>query len=118
MFVLPMFTIGATIGLIMLEQITSLNLLLNGLAIVFITELDDSIGQIFLLGYQDEGEPSDPLKCLPFSQLMIHRFQALLLVVAMIITIAAAENIVPMFGDESVFVGDDMSCSDIREGAV
>merc|ERR1740129_2395653 len=50
------------------------NVVLNGVAITFVTELDDILGVIFCFGFMtNEGEPSDPAQCLPFGQLLHHR---------------------------------------------
>merc|ERR1740121_3287831 len=58
LFVLPVFIMGATGGLILSEPLQSYILVLNGMAITFVTTLDDTLCNIMIHNYEDkEGNP-------------------------------------------------------------
>lgn len=114
LFVLPVFTVGATAGLILSGPMHSYDLLLNGVAITFVMTLDDTLGALCIQYKDEEGDTVDPSATEPYHEWLFHRFYTALLGLSLIVTVLEAESLMPWFGNE---VKHGRACSDIREVA-
>jgi len=108
-FVLPMMIIGATLGLIMRTDFSSGNLLVNGIAISFVTTMDDSLGWMFLAPNHDADERKPNI---PMLLWIFNRFYAASLMFAFFFTVIHAESLLAEYGNEAKY---GSVCSDIRE---
>jgi hypothetical protein len=109
-WVLPMMVVGASLGLILRSPLTSQNLLLNGVAITFVTTLDDTIGWVI---FSDQrGVDPRPKLQIPLVIWKFHRVHALCLIISLLFTVMFAPELMHTFGNERKY---GSACSDLRE---
>jgi len=109
-WVLPMMILGATLGLLTREPLTSANMLLNGIAITFVTTMDDTLGWVFI--DPEPGVEERPKLPLPRLLWVFHRLYAVCLLAVLIITFLQSEVLLSTYGNEAKY---GAVCSDIRE---
>merc|ERR1719203_1246578 len=107
-WVLPMMVLGATLGLLMRESLTSGNLLLDGIAVAFVTTLDDTLAWVFFR-YSPSQEAKEPM---PWEIWLFHRLFAACLVASVMVTVLQAVHLLSHYGNERKY---GAVCSDIRE---
>jgi hypothetical protein len=108
-WVLPMLIIGASSALLLLEELTSRNLLLNGIAVTFVTTMDDTLGWVFFRCFSGVARPRLPLPILIW---YYHRLYAISLVAVIMFTVLHAEELLGIYGTERKY---GSVCSDLRE---
>jgi hypothetical protein len=108
-WVLPMLIIGASSALLLLEELTSRTLLLNGIAVTFVTTMDDTLGWMFFRSFSGEGRPRLPVPILIW---IYHRLYAMSLVAVLMYTVINSEELLSIYGNEKKY---GSVCSDLRE---
>jgi len=108
-FVLPLFIIAACLGLILSDELTSYNLLLNGFAITFMTTLDEMLESLVIPPIVHE-EGLD--MAVPFESWCFNRVFGFFLGISLVLTVLEADRLMPLIGNEAKW---GSPCSDIRE---
>jgi len=109
-WVLPMMTVGAGLGLLLGASLSAQNLLLNGIAITFVTTMDNTLCWIFIRPQPDEVDA--PKEHFPIAIWLMNRLYTLGLFIGLVLTVSEAEDFLSTYGNEAKY---GAVCSDIRE---
>lgn len=109
-WVLPMMIVGATLGLMLGSKLTAQSMLMDGIAMTFLTSVDDTMGWVFF----DPKRRADERPSLPVPRVLwvFHRVYAFCLIAVLVGTVWHAEALLEKFGNEKPY---GAVCSDVRE---